>query len=70
MELTRARLGGFGPRTAGQLAADLGIGLADQQYALAALEREGYVLRGRFSPGATEESGANAICWRASIAIR
>lgn len=55
MELTRARLGGFGPRTAGQLAADLGIGLADQQYALAALEREGYVLRGRFSPGATEE---------------
>ncbi|MBF3255456.1 hypothetical protein HKW75_40300, partial [Pseudomonas aeruginosa] len=43
------------PRTAGQLAADLGIGLADQQYALAALEREGYVLRGRFSPGATEE---------------
>ncbi len=55
MELTRARLGGFGPRTAGQLAADLGIGLADQQYALGALEREGYVLRGRFSPGATEE---------------
>ncbi|MGS9687720.1 Lhr family helicase, partial [Pseudomonas aeruginosa] len=55
VELTRARLGGFGPRTAGQLAADLGIGLADQQYALAALEREGYVLRGRFSPGATEE---------------
>lgn len=55
MELTRARLGGFGPRTAGQLATDLGIGLADQQYALAALEREGYVLRGRFRPGATEE---------------
>ncbi|MGC3048296.1 hypothetical protein, partial [Pseudomonas aeruginosa] len=33
VELPRARLGGLGPLTAGQLAAEQGIGLADQKYA-------------------------------------
>ncbi|WP_152224729.1 DEAD/DEAH box helicase [Pseudomonas sp. SCB32] len=55
VELVRARLTGFGPRLLRELAADLGISAGDTGFALASLEREGYVLRGRFTPGASEE---------------
>ncbi|MCP1622270.1 DEAD/DEAH box helicase [Pseudomonas nitroreducens] len=55
VELVRARLTGFGPRLLGELAQDLGISAGDAGFALASLEREGYVLRGRFTPGAGEE---------------
>ncbi|WP_437436446.1 Lhr family ATP-dependent helicase, partial [Pseudomonas nitroreducens] len=51
----RARLTGFGPRLLCELADDLGISTGDAGFALASLEREGYVLRGRFTPGAQEE---------------
>ncbi|MCG4454030.1 DEAD/DEAH box helicase [Pseudomonas sp. MMS21-TM103] len=55
VELVRARLGGFGPLTLARLAADLHLEEPAINLALLALEREGYVLRGRFSPGALEE---------------
>jgi ATP-dependent Lhr-like helicase len=52
-ELLRGRLGIVGPTTAGQLAASLHIPDSDADLALAALEGEGVVLRGRFTPGST-----------------
>ena len=55
LEVIRARLGGFGPLTLIEIAEPLGLPVAQVTQALARLEREGYVLRGRFSPGATEE---------------
>jgi ATP-dependent helicase Lhr and Lhr-like helicase len=48
-ELLRGRLGITGPATASQLAASLSIADADADVALAALEAEGVVLRGRFT---------------------
>src|SRR2546428_12383219 len=53
-ELVRGRLEAVGPTTAGALAASLGLGVSDVDLGLAALEREGFVLRGRFTPGMTE----------------
>ncbi len=51
-ELLRARLGGLGPVTAARLASDLGLAPVDVEVALVALEAEGCVLRGRFTPDA------------------
>jgi ATP-dependent Lhr-like helicase len=51
-ELFRGRLGITGPTTASQLAATLNVTEADANIALAALEAEGVVLRGGFSPEA------------------
>ena len=48
-ELLRGRLGGLGPVTAVRLAGDLGAPPPAIEGALAALEREGFVLRGRFT---------------------
>ena len=48
-ELLRGRLGGLGPVPAARLATDLRAPLAAVEGALAALEREGFVLRGRFT---------------------
>lgn len=55
MELVRARLGGHGPLTLASLAAWLRQPPSAVAMALAGLEREGQVLRGRFSPGARED---------------
>ncbi|WP_439886060.1 DEAD/DEAH box helicase [Pseudomonas sp. MBLB4123] len=55
VELLRARLGGFGPLPLPRLAADLHQADSAVRLALLALEREGHVLRGRFTPGAAEE---------------
>jgi ATP-dependent Lhr-like helicase len=52
-EVFRGRLEIVGPTTAAELASTLGIVEGDADLALAALEREGVVLRGRFTPGAT-----------------
>jgi ATP-dependent Lhr-like helicase len=49
-ELLRARLGGLGPATAATLAAPLGLARAHVEHALLALQAEGYVLQGRFTP--------------------
>ena len=51
-ELLRARLGCLGPVTAARLACDLGLTAVDVEVALVALEAEGCVLRGRFTPDA------------------
>ncbi len=50
-ELVRGRLDGLGPVTAEGLAASLGVGRGAVESALAALEGEGFVFRGRFTPG-------------------
>ena len=49
-ELLRARLGGLGPATAEALAAPLGLARSEVERALLALQAEGYVLQGRFTP--------------------
>jgi len=49
-ELVRGRLGIVGPTTAAALAATMGVPGSDVEAALVALETEGVVLRGRFSP--------------------
>lgn len=50
-ELLRSRLGGLGPVTVAQLAAPLFLRVADVEAALLALQAEGSVLQGRFTPG-------------------
>jgi ATP-dependent Lhr-like helicase len=54
-DLLRARLSGFGPQTLTDIAARLGLPGVRVATGLARLEAEGYVLRGRFSPGAADE---------------
>jgi len=53
-ELVRGRLEAVGPTTASQLAGALGVPVPDVDFALGALEHEGFVLRGRFTPGVAE----------------
>ena len=53
-ELVRGRLEAVGPVTAAALARALGVPASDVDFALGALEHEGFVLRGRFTPGGTE----------------
>jgi ATP-dependent helicase Lhr and Lhr-like helicase len=55
VEILRGRLEGQGPVTAAALAAPLGLAAADIAAALAALQAQGFALRGRFTPGAAEE---------------
>ncbi|HEY1300254.1 MAG TPA: DEAD/DEAH box helicase, partial [Stellaceae bacterium] len=50
-EIVRGRLEGLGPVTPAALAAPLDLAPRDVEPALAALEAEGFALRGRFSPG-------------------
>ncbi len=50
-ELVRGRLEVIGPTTAADLADVIGIPQTDIDFALAALEHEGFALRGRFSSG-------------------
>ena len=50
-ELVRGRLEVIGPTTAAEIAHVLGLPTGDVDFALAALEHEGFALRGRFSPG-------------------
>jgi ATP-dependent helicase Lhr and Lhr-like helicase len=54
-ELARGRLEMSGPATAHELARALLVSPHDAEAALAALEAEGFVLRGRYRPEATEE---------------
>jgi ATP-dependent Lhr-like helicase len=56
VEVIRARLGAFGPIPLPAIAEPLALPAAQVNQALAQLEREGYVLRGQFTPnGAIEE---------------
>ncbi|HZV95774.1 MAG TPA: DEAD/DEAH box helicase [Candidatus Nitrosocosmicus sp.] len=54
VEVVRARLGVVGPTTAAALAEDLAVSPGQVDAALAAVEAEGGVLRGRFTPAAAE----------------
>ncbi len=55
VEIVRGRLEGLGPVTEAALAAPLGLTAGDIAPALAALQSEGFALRGRFTPGAAAE---------------
>src|SRR5207245_3754706 len=55
IEILRGRLEGLGPVTEAALAAPLGLSSQEIAAALAALEAEGFALRGRFTPGAAAE---------------
>ncbi|WP_213877011.1 DEAD/DEAH box helicase [Pseudomonas sp. dw_358] len=50
VEVLRSRLSGFGPLRLGEICAPLDWPPLEAEQALATLEREGYVLRGRFHP--------------------
>ena len=54
-ELIRARLTGFGPLPIPLIARPLALPASSVALALTRLESEGYVLRGRFTPGAAED---------------
>src|SRR5205085_5205300 len=51
VEMLRGRLEGLGPVTEAALAAPLGLAPSGIAAALAALQTEGFALRGRFTPG-------------------
>jgi ATP-dependent helicase Lhr and Lhr-like helicase len=55
VEIVRGRLEGLGAVTPEALAAPLGLTAGDIAAALAALEVEGFALRGRFTPGAPSD---------------
>jgi len=55
VEILRGRLEGLGPVTPAALAAPLGLEPDEIAAPLAALETEGFVLRGRFTPGGNAE---------------
>src|SRR2546429_1175005 len=50
-ELVRGRLETVGPTTTSELACALGVPVPDVEFALGELEQEGFVRRGRFTPG-------------------
>ncbi len=54
-ELVRARLGVMGPVPAAAIAGVLATAVSDIEISLLKLEQEGYVMRGRFSPGAQQD---------------
>jgi ATP-dependent Lhr-like helicase len=55
VEIMRARLSGFGPQPLAAIAAALGLTASTATIALTQLESEGYVMRGRFTPGVQVE---------------
>jgi ATP-dependent Lhr-like helicase len=55
VEIMRARLTGFGPQPLPAIAASLALPEGSATIALTQLEAEGYVMRGRFTPGATTD---------------
>jgi ATP-dependent Lhr-like helicase len=55
VEILRSRLEGLGPVSEAALAAPLGLSPAAIAPALAALQSEGFALRGRFTPGGASE---------------
>ena len=67
VEVVRARLGLVGPTSAPTLAEELGLTTGDIDAALAAVEAEGGVLRGRFTPG-PHADGALEWCDRRLLA--
>ncbi len=56
VEIVRGRLGILGPITANELEVSLGLNIGEIDIALLSLEQEGFVLRGKFTSGAAEET--------------
>ena len=54
VEIIRGRLEGLGPVTVDQLVASSGLNKLEIETALLRLEAEGFVIRGKFTPGITE----------------
>ena len=54
VEIIRGRLEGLGPVTVDQLVSQSGLNKLEIETALLKLEAEGFVIRGRFTPGVTE----------------
>jgi ATP-dependent helicase Lhr and Lhr-like helicase len=54
-EIVRGRLGGLGPVTVSALARSISLPVSDIDIALAALQGEGFAMRGRFTPSAPED---------------
>jgi ATP-dependent helicase Lhr and Lhr-like helicase len=54
VEIFRGRLEGLGPVTVDELVRSSGLSTLDIETALLRLEAEGFVIRGRFTPGTTE----------------
>jgi ATP-dependent Lhr-like helicase len=54
VEILRGRLEGLGPTTTESLAASSGLALKDIEGTLLRLEAEGFVIRGKFTPGTME----------------
>lgn len=54
VEIIRGRLEGLGPVTVDQLVSQSGLNKLEIETALLRLESEGFVIRGRFTPGVTE----------------
>ena len=52
VEVIRGRLQGVGPTTSSAIAASLGLPITSIEIALAALQSEGFAMRGQFTPGA------------------
>ncbi|MRX08715.1 DEAD/DEAH box helicase [Pseudoduganella sp. FT25W] len=55
VEILRARMSGFGPQTVAAIAGPLALPASTVTIALTQLESEGYVMRGRFTPGVMAE---------------
>jgi ATP-dependent helicase Lhr and Lhr-like helicase len=55
VEIVRGRLEGSGPVTARSIGESLGVATGSIDSALAALQRQGFALQGRFTPGASED---------------
>jgi len=82
VEIVRGRLEGLGPVTASAIADSLALPASRIKIALAALEAEGFAMRGRFGSGSVQgaaiapgwaspkRSGANAGCWPCSSVHR
>jgi ATP-dependent Lhr-like helicase len=63
VEIVRGRLEGLGPVTASAIADSLALPTSRINIALAALEAEGFAMRGRFSPSAVEGPGIAEEEW-------
>ncbi|MGX7003395.1 DEAD/DEAH box helicase [Caballeronia sp. KNU42] len=63
VDIVRARLSGFGPLPAPVIARALAVPVSSVALALTRLEAEGYVMRGRFTPGATDATDAKDEEW-------
>jgi ATP-dependent Lhr-like helicase len=70
VEIVRGRLEGLGPVTASNLAAPLALPASTISIALAALETEGFAMRGRFTPNAAQapHTGEEEWCERRLLA--